>query len=69
MLRVRCDRESIPFPFPPDALKAIYDYSGGVPRHALAVAEFAYAQMCDLELTSVSSTIVEAVVDGLKIDE
>lgn len=69
MLQVRCDRESVPFPFEPDALKAIYDYSGGVPRHALAAAEFAYAQMHELELTSVSSSIVEAVIDGLKIDE
>jgi general secretion pathway protein A len=69
MLEVRCERESLPFPFDEASLKIIYDYSGGVPRHALRVAEFAYAQMRDLELTTITSDIVEAMIEGLKIDE
>lgn len=69
MLQLRCDRENLPFPFEHQALKAIYDYTGGIPRHALRVAEFAYAQMRDLDLQVVSLSVVEAVIEGLSIDD
>lgn len=69
MLRVRCGREAIPFPFHQDALKALYDYSSGIPRIVLKVAEFAYAQMRDLSLESITAPIVEAIAAEFRIED
>ena len=69
MLELRCNREDIPFPFEPDALKAIYDFSSGVPRHALMIAEFCYARMRDMDSSVVTRQMVEEIVDSLVIDD
>jgi general secretion pathway protein A len=69
MLRVRCDRESIGWPFEEAALQALYEYSGGVPRSALRACEFAYAQMTDSDLRSISGEIMASVVSELQINE
>ena len=69
MLQLRCDRDSIPFPFEADALQLLYDYTGGIPRHALAIAEFSYAKMREAETSAITRLAVKEVIDGLKIDD
>jgi general secretion pathway protein A len=65
MLRVRADRESIGWPFDDGALRLVYEFSGGVPRAALKVCEFAYAQA---EGVKVTEEIVRSVTEGMAID-
>jgi type II secretory pathway predicted ATPase ExeA len=67
MLRVRCDRESIRWPFSTAALQLLYQESGGVPRTILRLAEFAYAQMVDLGLAEISEAIMVTVAAELRI--
>jgi general secretion pathway protein A len=69
MLRIRCERESIAWPFSNDALQTLYRESAGVPRTILQFAEFAYAQMQDLGSREISENIMSAVATELRIDD
>jgi general secretion pathway protein A len=58
MLKFRCERARIPYPFSPESVEAIYNATNGVPREILKVASFAYV----LSLQAGEKTIpVEAV--------
>lgn len=69
MLRVRCDREGIPFPFSADAIRTLYEFSAGIPRITLTAAEFAYAQMRELDLSIVEAQLMETVCSGLTLED
>jgi general secretion pathway protein A len=68
MLRVRCDRESIRWPFSPGALRVLYEESLGVPRTILRLCEFAWAQAQDLGQVEIATEIMQAVADELRIE-
>jgi general secretion pathway protein A len=68
VLRVRCERESIGWPFDDNAIKAIYEFSGGVPRLALKTAELSYAQARELGMPRVTEEIAAAVIEEFRID-
>lgn len=69
MLRMRCDREGLPFPFGADALRVLYEFGAGIPRITLQAAEFAFAQMRDLALPLIEAQLMEAVCSGLTIED
>lgn len=43
MIEFRCQKAEIPCPFPAEAIAAIYDKTGGIPREILKVCSFAHA--------------------------
>ena len=69
MLELRCRRAAIPFPFTGTAVRALYEFSGGIPRLVLQAAEFSYAQMLEQQLSSIEGELVETVASGLTLDD
>lgn len=67
MLKVRCEREQLGWPFTDEALQAVYNWSGGIPRHILQACEFSHAQTRDLDLPAVTVEVMESVIEELRI--
>jgi general secretion pathway protein A len=57
MLEFRCEQVELPFPFTDDAIQAIYDATGGVPREILKVAAIAFELSRMNELTTVDGEV------------
>lgn len=69
MLKVRCDRESIGWPFTPDSLRVLYAATNGVPRSILGICEFAYAQMLNAGATVIDFALMASVCEQLRLDD
>lgn len=59
MLEFRCEQVELPSPFTDDAIQAIYDATGGVPREILKVAAISYELSRMNDLGSVDAQVVE----------
>jgi len=71
MLKTRCEKESIPWPFSadPTPLRDLYEFSRGVPRSALKVCQMAYGMMIELRESTISADLMREVLSGSKIDD
>jgi general secretion pathway protein A len=63
MLRHRCDLAEIPMLFTPEAVTAVYNHSGGVPRDILKVCSVAYKLMQSAGFEEVGPDLILPVVE------
>jgi hypothetical protein len=68
MLRGRCELHQVQWPFNGDqALRLLYNASGGVPRTALRACQMAYGLMVEQGGQCISQDSMQQVVDDLKV--
>lgn len=66
MLKVRCERDLISWPFEDESLPVLYAYAKGVPRVALRAAAYAYAEMKSMKAKRITAEMMGRVTGQLQ---
>jgi general secretion pathway protein A len=70
MLQARCKLDGIHWPFDgDDALRLLYEVSGGVPRSVLKACQMAYGMMTELSATHISRDLMQDVIVSAELHD